>query len=370
VDLPELNIEHLRVMTDDTGVLQHARFSIPRYEDGYCLDDNARALLLMSLVEDSGTEDPASARVLTTRYLAFVSHAFNHELRRFRNFMSYARKWTEDRGSEDSHGRALWALGAVVGRSTEPGRRSLSGSLFHAALQSTAGFESPRGWALTLLGIGEYLRAFQGESSVEALQKLLAERLLALFESKGRTDWPWCEDAATYDNARLPQALIVSGNSLGDRSMTSAGLRALAWLAEVQRSKEGYFDPIGTNGFYARTAERARFDQQPLEACAMVSACLDAWRVTRDEAWTHEMRRAFRWFLGENALQFSLYEPATGSCRDGLHADRPNENQGAESTLSFLLARTEMSIHDSEFRLALASRPAAPGVVRGPAAQT
>jgi glycosyltransferase involved in cell wall biosynthesis len=355
VDLPELNMEHLRVMTDDTGVLQHARFSVPHYEDGYCLDDNARALLLMSLVEDSGTEDPASARALTTRYLAFVSHAFNHDLRRFRNFMTYARKWTEDCGSEDSHGRALWALGAVVGRSTEPGRRSLSGSLFHAALQSTASFTSPRGWALTLLGIGEYLRAFQGESSVEALQRLLSERLLSLFKSKGRADWPWCEDSATYDNARLPQALIVSGNSLGNPEMIGTGLRSLAWLADIQRSKEGYFDPIGSNGFYTRSAERARFDQQPLEACAMVSACLEAWRTTREERWTHEMRRAFRWFLGENALQFSLYDPATGSCRDGLHADRPNENQGAESTLSFLLARTEMGIHDSELRLADAS---------------
>jgi glycosyltransferase involved in cell wall biosynthesis len=365
VDLPELNFEHLRAMTDDTGMLQHALFSIPRYEDGYCLDDNARALLLMALVEDAGTEDRATARTLASRYLAFVSHAFNTDLRRFRNFMTYSRKWTEECGSEDSHGRALWALGAVLGRSSEPGRRSLSGHLFHAALPPAASFESPRGWALALLGIDEYLRAFQGESSVEALQKLLADRLLAAFQARASGDWPWCEDSVTYDNARLPQALIVSGSRLGRPDMTSAGLRSLEWLADIQRSKEGFFDPIGSNGFYARSSERARFDQQPLEASAMVSACLDAWRVTGDERWAREMRRAFRWFLGENQLRLSLYDPATGGCRDGLHADRPNENQGAESTLSFLLALTEMRMADAGVRVREESPPAASAVGLG-----
>jgi glycosyltransferase involved in cell wall biosynthesis len=344
LDLPELNLEHLRVMTDDTGMLQHAAFSVPRYDDGYCLDDNARALLLMALLEDAGTTDRATARALASRYLAFVSHAFNPELGRFRNFMTYARRWTETCGSEDSHGRALWALGAVVGRSSAPGRRSLGGHLFHAALPAAASFTSPRGWALALLGIGEYLRAFEGESSVEALQRQLSERLLASFQTNGSGEWPWCEDRVTYDNARLPQALIVCGSRLGNPDMTAVGLRSLAWLAEIQRSKEGSFAPIGSNGFYSRSSAPARFDQQPLEACAMVSACLDAWRASGDERWTREMRSAFRWFLGENQLQFSLYDPSTGGSRDGLHSDRPNENQGAESTLSFLLALTEMGM--------------------------
>jgi glycosyltransferase involved in cell wall biosynthesis len=346
LDLPELNLEHLRVMTDDTGMLQHATFSVPRYEDGYCLDDNARALLLMALVEDAGSVDSATARALASRYLAFVSHAFNQELGRFRNFMTYARRFTEACGSEDSHGRALWALGAVVGRSSAPGRRSLGGQLFHAALPAVATFSSPRGRALALLGIGEYLRAFEGESGVESLQRVVAERLLASFMETGSSDWPWCEDCVTYDNARLPQALIVSGGQLGNPEMTGVGLRSLAWLAEIQRSKEGAFAPIGSNGFYSRQRDRARFDQQPLEACAMVSACLDAWRVSGESRWLDEVKRAFRWFLGDNQLHFSLYDPATGGCRDGLHPDRPNENQGAESTLAFLLALTEMSMLD------------------------
>jgi glycosyltransferase involved in cell wall biosynthesis len=357
VDLPALNFNHLRTLTDDTGMLQHALFSVPRYEDGYCLDDNTRALLLTTLIEDAGTDDWPTTRALSSRYLAFVSHAFNKDLRRFRNFMAYSREWLEDRGSEDSHGRALWALGAVVGRSREPGRKRLAGELFHAALPAVLEFESPRAWAFTLLGIHEYLRAFQGESGVEGLLKQFSERLLSRFETDGGGGWPWGEDIVAYDNARLPQALIVSGNRLGHRDMVAAGLGSLEWLNELQRSDEGYFAPIGSNGFYPRHAERARFDQQPLEACATVSACLDAWRVTGDEKWAHEMWHAFSWFLGENQLRASLYDPTTGGCRDGLHPDRPNENQGAESTLSFLLALSEMGALDSETRLRDESTP-------------
>lgn len=351
VELPRLNLDHIRALTDDTGMLQHARFSVPYYEDGYCLDDNARALLLTTLIEDAGTSDRPTTRSLSSRYLAFIMHAFDENAARFRNFMTYARQWTEERGSEDSQGRALWALGAVVGRSREPGSKGLGGQLFHAALPAVSELESPRGWAFALLGIHEYLCAFQGESRVAALQRMLSERLLSRFQTDGTAEWPWCEDAVTYDNARLPQALIVSGHQLGHSEMVAAGLASLEWLVELQRSKEGLFSPIGSNGFYPRGAERAHFDQQPLEACATVSACLDAWRVTDDRRWTREMWSAFRWFMGENRLQASLYDPSTGGCRDGLHVDRPNENQGAESTLSFLLALTDMGALDTEMRL-------------------
>jgi glycosyltransferase involved in cell wall biosynthesis len=351
VDLPEIDLQHLRALTDDTGVLQHALFSVPRYEDGYCVDDNARALLLTTLIEDAGADEQSTTRALSSRYLAFVSHAFNQDSRRFRNFMAYSREWVEDRGSEDSHGRALWGLGAVVGRSREPGRKSLGGELFHAALPALEELESSRAWAFALLGIHEYLRAFQGESGVEMMQKRLSEQLLSRFQTNGSDHWPWCEDVIAYDNARLPQALIVSGNQLGDREMVATGLESLRWLNELQRSDEGFFAPVGSNGFYVRHAERACFDQQPLEACATVSACLDAWRVTGDEEWPREMWRAFTWFLGENQLQAPLYDPTTGGCLDGLHPDRTNENQGAESTLSFLLALAEMGALDSEKQL-------------------
>ena len=341
-ELPEINLEHVRLMSDQTGMLQHAAFDVPRYDDGYCLDDNARALLLMALVEDAGTDDGKVVRGLASRYLAFVSHAFNPERGRFRNFMSYSRQWLEDCGSEDSHGRAVWALGTVVGRSGVPGKQSLGGELFHAALPSIAAFTSPRAWAYALLGIDEYLRAFQGDSSVQAIGTVLAERLLNLFRRVSDSKWPWFEDRVTYSNARLSQALIVSGTWMGHEEMQTAGTRSLQWLAEIQCSETGDFAPIGSNGFYRRGARKALFDQQPVEACAMVSGCLAASRMTGDAQWAQHARRAFGWFLGQNHLQQSLYDATTGGCRDGIHADRMNENQGAESTLSFLLTLSEM----------------------------
>jgi glycosyltransferase involved in cell wall biosynthesis len=342
-ELPEVRLDHLRALTDSTGILQHASFNVPRREDGYCLDDNARALLTMALVDDVGAEDRQAVQVLSSRYLAFVRHAFDPERGRFHNFMSYERRWLDVEGSEDSHGRALWALGAVVARSSDPGRRSLGGDLFHAALPAAAeSFSSPRAWAYTLLGIDEYLRAFQGERSVQAVRKALAERLLGLYERSNRPDWPWFEESATYANARLSQALIVSGNRMENEAMVGVGLRSLEWLAAVQCTPDGYFAPIGSNGFYPRGGPKAEFDQQPIEACAMVSATLDAARVTADPRWNEYAGRAFRWFLGQNRLQTALYVAASGGCRDGLHFDRVNENQGAESTLSYLIALMEL----------------------------
>jgi glycosyltransferase involved in cell wall biosynthesis len=341
-DLPDMDLEHLSLMTDETGVLQHAVFSVPRYDDGYCLDDNARALLLMALLEEAGTEDAPAVRALASRYLAFVSHAFDKSTGRFRNLMSYSRLWIEERGSEDSHGRALWALGTVVGRARDPGRRSLAGDLFHAALPAVSGFTSPRAWAFALLGIDEYLQAFKGDSGMQSLSKMLTERLFDLLERSSDRDWPWFEDRVTYSNARLPQALLVCGSRMERAEIAAAGIRSLEWLISIQSSVDGYFAPIGSNGFYERGAQRASFDQQPVEACAMVSACLEAHRLTGEDRWSKHARSAFDWFLGQNQLQQSLYDVATGGCRDGLHSDRVNENQGAESTLSFLLALMEM----------------------------
>jgi glycosyltransferase involved in cell wall biosynthesis len=350
LDLPVLDLGHLGALTDDTGILQHAIFTVPRYDDGYCLDDNARALLLMTLIEDAGTEEVAAIRLLSSRYLAFVSHAFHAPLGRFRNFMSYSRRWTEECGSEDSHGRALWALGTVVGRSAHPGRNSLGGHLFHAALPATSAFTSPRAWAFTLLGIDEYLRAFGGDTVVQAARTALAERLFELYQRASAKDWPWFEERVTYCNARLSQALVVCGARMGREAMQSAGLRSLDWLFAKQLSAGGdgvgTFTPIGSNGFYQRGEPPARFDQQPVEACAMASACLEAHRLTGERRWAERARVAFNWFVGDNELHAPIYDATSGGCRDGLHAERVNENEGAESTLSFLLALTEMRAAD------------------------
>jgi glycosyltransferase involved in cell wall biosynthesis len=356
-ELPEVNFEHLRALTDQTGILQHAAFNVPSYAEGYCVDDNARALLLMALAEDSGTNDPALVRALATRYLAFVNHAFEPRTGRFRNFMSYAHRWDDRASSEDSHGRAMWALGTVVGRSRDPGRHSLAGRLFHLGMPVVSEFTSPRAWAYVLLGLAEYLRAFWGDSQAEATQRLLATRLRDLFRRTSQRDWPWFEDRLTYCNPRLPQALIVTARWLHDEELLAVGLRSLGWLLEQQTTADGVFAPIGSDGFYPRGQARARYDQQPVEAGAMVSACLDARRLTGDARWSEGAHRAFDWFLGHNELQRPLYDAATGACHDGLHADRVNANQGAESTLSFLLALFELRATD---RPDLTPRPPRP----------
>ena len=338
--LPALDLGHLRVMTDATGILQHARFSVPHYGEGYCIDDNARALLLATRLEE--LREPAPGlHGLASSYLAFVSHAFNPVRGRFRNFMDYSRAWLEDEGSEDSHGRALWALGATAGLSGDPGRRALADQLFRAGLSATLDFTSPRGWAFTLLGTHHYLLASPGDTRVAALAQTLAQRLHRLYLDHHGPDWLWFEDQLTYCNARLPQALILAGRGRRE-DWVADGLRALDWLARIQSDPQGRFAPIGSNGFHVRGRARAWFDQQPVEACATVSACLDAWTASPDPAWLARAQTAFQWFLGRNQLGLPLYDPRTGGCRDALHAHAANQNLGAESTLSFLLALVEM----------------------------
>jgi glycosyltransferase involved in cell wall biosynthesis len=342
LELPAVRLDHVQRMSDSTGMMQHALLTVPRYEDGYCVDDNARALLLMAMLEETRTEDATVLSNLSSRYLAFVSYAFDRKSGRFRNFMTFSRQFTETQGSEDCHGRALWALGTLAGRAADRGRRLLGKELFHAALPATTTFTSPRAWAYSLLGIQEYLTGTERNMQVEAVRGELAQKLSGLFERTSTSDWPWFEPSLTYANARLSQALIVSGDSMQDQTMLSEGLRSLQWLLELQRSREGHFSPVGTEGFYTRGQTMARYDQQPIEASAMVSACLVADRVSEDPRWMRGASRAFSWFLGFNDLRQPLYDSATGGCRDGLHQDRANENQGAESTLSYLLALTEM----------------------------
>ena len=343
---PELDLSHVRAMTDDTGMLQHAVFSVPRYQDGYCTDDNARALLLMTRVEEEGSEAPALVRRLASRYLAFVNAALDEETDRFRNFMTYDRKWVDEPGSDDSHGRAIWALGAVVNRSLDSGRQQLARRLFHVGLRASSSLTSPRAWAFALLGIDEYLGAFRGDSKVESIGTALGERLLERFRRSSTPDWPWFEDRLTYENARLSQAMLAIGAWMENEEMVGVGLRSLEWLAGECTALDGSFSPVGSNGFHVRGKQRAEFDQQPVEACSMVSACLDAGRISGQARWTAHARRAFEWFFGQNPLHVPVFDAMTGGCRDGIHVDRMNENQGAESTLSFLQAVAEIRSAD------------------------
>ncbi|MCK6624286.1 MAG: glycosyltransferase family 4 protein [Anaerolineae bacterium] len=343
-DLPALKLDHLLRLTDDTGLLQHAIFTVPNYNEGYTTDDNARALVLTVLMEEKEGEMPVEVDRLACRYLAFLWHAFDPQTGRFRNFMAYDRRWLEEVGSEDSHSRALWALGTVLGRSNNDGMRGLAGRLFDKALPSVMEFTSPRAWAFALLAVHEYLRRFSGDRAARHIQEGLAARLLDLYRRHSTADWPWFEGIVSYDNASLPYALLLGGQELGQPEMIDTGLNSLRWLADIQCAQRGHFIPIGNQGFYRRGETKARFDQQPIEAQAMVSACLEAYRLTDDPRWYQEAQRAFEWFLGRNDLGLPLYDSVTGGCRDGLHPDRVNQNQGAESTLAFLLALVQMHL--------------------------
>jgi hypothetical protein len=314
--------------------------NVPNYSEGYCTDDNARAFILAVLL-DALDENQARVRSLGTVYAAFLQHAFDPASGRFHSHMSFDRRWLDGR-SEDCHGRALWALGTAAGRSTHRGFRVLAAQLFGQALPVVAGFTSPRAWAFTLLGIHEYLRRMGGERSVQQMREVLTGRLEALLAAVKQPDWIWFEDVLTYDNAKLSHALITSGHAMERPEMVERGLETLRWLMEVQTSENDHFRPIGSNGWWRRGGPRATFDQQPVDAHASVSACLAAYRMTSDAVWLKHAQRAFDWFLGWNDLGLELYSPTTGGCRDALHSDRVNSNEGAESTLAFLMALAEM----------------------------
>jgi glycosyltransferase involved in cell wall biosynthesis len=341
--LPAIKLDHLYRLTDQTGIVEHAVFVVPNYAEGYTTDDNARALIVAILLEEHGIGAPAGSIDLASRYLAFLWLAFDPATKRFRNCLSYEHQWHESEGSEDSHGRALWGLGTVLGRSKNAGLRGASGRLFELAVPAAVEFKSPRACAFALLGLQEYLDSFPGDRAVLGAAEALANRLLNSYHANQSGDWNWFENVLAYSNARLPQALIRAGVRAANDEMVSAGLEALDWLASIQRCEvKGHFVPIGSQGFYSKKTEKARFDQQPVEACAVVSACLQAWHATGTDRWRKMAWSAFNWFLGDNDLKIALYDPTTGGCRDGLHPDRANENQGAESTLSFLMALLEM----------------------------
>jgi len=337
---PDMQIGHLLSMCDDTGLFQHAIHSIPDRSHGYCIDDNARALLLACALNTTG-EEPLS-EILTARLAAFLQHAWNPATRRFRNFMSFGRVWLEESGSEDSHGRTLWALGECARSDVSPSRRLWAISLFNEALPSAEEFQSPRAWAFSLLGLHAYCSVVPDNGLAARLRNVLADRLISIFASVETEKWVWFEEGLAYDNARLPQALLLTGIATGTPAYTRAGLRSLRWLVTQQTGASGVFRPIGTQGFGDKRAAPRLFDQQPLEATATISACLAAWHTDGDPKWKTEALHVFSWFLGHNDLSLPLIDLETGSCHDGLHPDRVNQNRGGESVVSYLLSVAEI----------------------------
>src|SRR3989338_6358736 len=341
--LPDIKLDHLARMTDSIGIFQHATFNVPNFSEGYCTDDNARALILAVLLEKIGTISPPKINDLASRYLGFVRYAWDPSIDRFRNFLTFQRNWKVEIPSEDCHGRALWAIGTCIGQSKNEGFVQMLVEFFEKGLATSASFNSPRAWAFILLGIHEYLQRFHGDRLARNYMQTLATRLYDLYKANSDAEWRWFESSLTYCDAKLPHALLLSGRDLDNEEMLRSGIEALTWLAKIQTSSRGHFQPVGSDGEYHRGGAKPIFDQQPIEAHATVSACLEAYRITKEKTWHDKALNAFQWFLGSNDLGISLYDPVAGGCCDGLHINRVNRNQGAESTLSFLLALTEMT---------------------------
>ncbi|GHV78018.1 glycosyl transferase [Spirochaetia bacterium] len=353
-ELPKLKLDHIKRLTDDTGMFQHAVYTLPNYTEGYCSDDNARALILMVLLASQDKEaDPEIDRLAGT-YLALLHHAYDESSGRFRNFLNFDRSWAPELPSavsEDSHGRVVWALGTCLGRCVNPGFQGAAAKLFERGLPAVSSFTSPRAWAFSIIAIREYLRRFSGDRLVDGIREELANRLFALYKKNAAPEWPWFESYLSYDNAKLSHALLLYGHDTGNREMLDAGFVSLKWLMKIQTSPKGHFRPIGSDRVFNKGTEQPLFDQQPLEANSSVSACLEAYRVSGDLFWHGEAQRAFRWYLGGNDLSLFVFDALSGGCHDGLHMDRLNQNEGAESTLAFQLALSEM--REAEKRLLL-----------------
>lgn len=347
IELPPLKLDHVERMTDSTGIFQHALYDIPNFQEGYTTDDNARALILCVLLETANASLQKKAHKLSGHYMAFMNYAYSEKTGRFRNFMGFDRQWLETIGSEDSHGRSLWAMGTVLGRSHSQGMAALSSRILGSALPIVQTFTSPRAWAYTILGIHEYRKRFAGDRVAHDVMENLGEKLLDLYRRVNSPDWSWFEDVVSYGNAILPHALLICGNELNRSDMKDAALQSLQWLVNLQHTDDGYFNFIGNRGFYRRNGDKTASDQQPIEAQSMVSACLYAYTVTHDMNWYQYARAAFEWLLGRNHLGQLLYVPHTGGCRDGLHPNAVNQNQGAESTLAYLISCVELQLFES-----------------------
>lgn len=338
---PSLRLDHLLRMTDSTGMFQHAIYSVPDFNHGYCTDDNARALSLTVMAGGLGQNAQMLER-LRSIYLAFLFYALPSDGGRFRNFLSFDRRWLEPEGSEDSHGRALWALGTCLEHGLADAQGALARELFNRATADLPELTSLRAIAFCLLGLGSYSRFDIAEEKYCSVHRELAERLFRAFREHGQPEWPWCEPFLSYDNARLPQALIRSGRCLQRPDMIEEGVRALGWLMQQQLGQASHLRPPGCDWVFYRGGPWPDYDQQPVEVWADVSACLEAYGASDEICWWNWARDSFDWFLGRNDLGRPVYDSRTGGCRDGLQRDRMNQNQGAESTLAFLSALVEM----------------------------
>ncbi len=334
-----VGIDGLLRICDDTGILQHSIHDVPDRAHGYCVDDNARALMLINRL-GAGAE-PHRSR-LAPVFAGFVQSAWNEEAGNFRNFMSFGRNWLEDKGSEDSCGRTLWALGATAHEGKSEGLRRWARGLFETAAPSAAGFGSPRATAFAMLGADYLLAADPAHETARSILSNGADRLLSLFGQVRRADWPWFETMLAYDNCRLPEAMIRAGKRLTRSDAMACGIEALHWLIARQTSPAGHFRPVGSDSFGHDFEAPRPFDQQPVEVWAAIDACAAAFDATGEAIWPRHARLAYAWFAGGNDRGLAVGDPLTGTCRDGINPRGLNLNEGAESVLAFQLASCAM----------------------------
>jgi glycosyltransferase involved in cell wall biosynthesis len=346
--LPPLQLAHLERLSDSVGVFHNASHSVPDLSQGYHTLDNALALRLTVLLEETGDANPRT-QTLATTYAAYLNYAIVPETGRFHERLSFERQWRDTTDSDETLGSAVWALGTCVGRSQSPGLSQWAAHLLDSAMPSLNAAQTPRAWALGLLGIHEYFRRLSGDHRAKQLRETLTRRLVDAFNENASDDWPWFEEVPGHASARLPHALILSGRWAGDQQALEIGLRSLRWLVSTHTSN-GHYRAVNAAAATQPLELRPQLDQMPIEASATLSACIEAYAATQDVFWQEQARNAFEWFLGRNDLGESLYEPATGGCCDALHVDRRNLNQGAESTLAFLLALQEMRLLETALR--------------------
>lgn len=327
-------------MSDATGMLQHSIYSVPDRRHGYCIDDNARALMLVSQMLDM---DEAARDTWMTIYASFLQYAWNPEARRFRNFMNFDRTWCEDFGSEDSNGRTLWALGVTARDAQLAKHRHWALSMFDMTASLALELGSPRAHAFAMLGAAAIIEAYPSHALARTILSRFGDELCGLLEEARRPEWEWFEIVLAYDNARLPEALIRAGTALGRDDLVKCGISTLEWIVGKQTSPEGRFRAVGSESFGRVYAEPLQFDQQPLEAQATIDACSAAFDASKDLRWVEEAGRAYRWYLGHNDLDLPLATAQDGGCFDGLMPNGLNRNQGAESILALQLAGCTIS---------------------------
>ena len=334
----ELGMSAIERICDSTGMFQHSIFDIPDRKHGYCIDDNARALML-------ACRDPRMTGYWAPTFAAFVDHGWNPDKSRFRNFMGFDRSWRESVGSEDSCGRAVWAIGTVATTAPERNLRDWARSLYDQVIEPLSQVRSPRAMAFLMLGTAPFAERYPADPQPPQLLARWGDALVGHWSEYRKTGWDWFEPVLAYDNARLAEALIRAGVAIGREDFVQRGLTALRWLTGLQTSADGHFRAIGSDSFDRVYAAPLPFDQQPLEAWAMVDACIAAYDATGDTAWQSAARNAYLWFLGKNELGLALGDVDSGECFDGLMPTGVNRNRGAESILAFHLATIAIQRH-------------------------